>query len=260
VSAPAPQQPRRWAARRPARAAAAATRAAAPLRAPHPNPSPQPPTQRLRALPNPPTPRSKTQIVLDDCDLVVPYDEFVCLQHIFFDLGAPSGRGATMDMFYYFQMLLDEHLKGFRVRRGVGGGVVRGWGGGGGGGWGGGGGRRRGGRRRPAARPRPRPRPGPRPPPPPAARAAAPRRGHPAAGAAPRRSQAPAPRAVRALTRRAAAGPLAAPPRASDRGAPLWRGGNPGWLRPGHRLPRREPRLPHSPLPPADHSVTHHIK
>jgi hypothetical protein len=53
---------------------------------------------------------------LRDCDLIVPYDEFVTLQHVFFEaLHKAIGAPHDLDMFYYFELLLEEHVRDFQV-------------------------------------------------------------------------------------------------------------------------------------------------
>lgn len=60
--------------------------------------------------------RDKPQISLLDAELIIPYDEFVTLQHVFVERANAEAGIIQMDMFYYFELLLGQYMEGFQVR------------------------------------------------------------------------------------------------------------------------------------------------
>lgn len=54
------------------------------------------------------------QLDVQTCVLIIPYDEFVCLQHVFFEASHDSVT-RNNDMFYYFELLLTQFTDGFQV-------------------------------------------------------------------------------------------------------------------------------------------------
>ncbi len=54
--------------------------------------------------------------MLQDVALVVPYDEFMCLEHVFVEAGSGRARH-QVDMFFYFEQLIDEITEGLKVWR-----------------------------------------------------------------------------------------------------------------------------------------------
>jgi hypothetical protein len=49
------------------------------------------------------------------CNLIIPYDEFICLQHVFFEASVDS-PSYVVDMFYYFELLLRDFTNNAQVR------------------------------------------------------------------------------------------------------------------------------------------------
>lgn len=61
--------------------------------------------------------RSDTQLLLKNCQLIIPYDEFLCLQHVLFESSNTDVSTHQVDMFYYFELLLWDVVATAKVRR-----------------------------------------------------------------------------------------------------------------------------------------------